>query len=669
MTNLVNAADFVFDIDGFKGEVKPADSSNSVFDVTLTRDSVKVEVALPGTMRYYVNEDRIIVKTKSKSYKGTKFTIPIADNDGQFSLFLTDSRGNYLPCEFERKPKGEDVELVPKVALLQNGTNETLKMNANNSSFEVFANNTILIPFDFEIALPSDKYTVDVLTDSFGVKKTTITKKGEPVSGTNSPTSGGYQGGYSSGNPNASKKYYGIYWYEGRECKLVEDQTQSHGHGVFTTWIEGRPCTLCFDEGKRPMADALKKHEKENKKNGFIVNVNNGRCTIVSTIKPKDPVGKPNNGPTGGDGGNGGKRKKRWILIAILAVVLLGAGLGLGLGFGLKGKSKKPVYTIKLAMTHDTKLDHVNVSLMGTGRQDKTFEQVDNNTILLKKDWIGVDIIIQTQNEGKCMTITVDSAKTVTPRSAINNPTFFTVARDEENKMMTLTITSPAWEKIEKVDVDQDDAIQRYARIAEEYNNSDQIAKTCIDKARALVDETNPEAINIFIESFKSVLQAKSDIGELNAIMDDLINSAKAEKENEARKENIDNFKSCFNLVRSTQCTSKAIKNLQKCYNIVKGDPELLDIIHKLTGSENVKTDAWVEDSFIKNQQAVINIFSAKKGDAESTLERFTNGNYNDTFHPNQINAMKMMLKNFDDNWNDRPLDNTTLYQYISNQK
>lgn len=595
-----NASDFEIVVDGYIAELKTSDANNTTFDVTLTKQSLVVDIVVPDVLRGYLYSDSIILKAGGKSYKGTHVTIPFSERDSQWSLCLAvDNRGNTLACEYDRKPNGEDVVLYPKLAVLANRTNDTLQM-MTSPIFEVHCNSTVLVPAGYEVKLKdSEKYNVDVFTDSMGIKTNTITlKAGFASSGTTTSTTGGYQGGYQGGGSQGggakdNKKYYGIYWYEDKECKLFENAVSKiFADGSLATMIDGRECILCFDKDRRPVADNQKKHDAANKKNGFKVTVVNGRCLVESTL-PKPKIGRGGSG-NNGNGGDDGDKKKRWFLFGGLfgAVLLLGGLVWLAIALGWFG-GKKPDYIVKVVMDSNTKIMECRTDL-DTIPKDYIRQESNGDTIVvsLLKGWEGVDITINTL-EGPCQTIKVSPDKKVT--SADNS--FYECKKKDEQ--MILIVTSPARMKFNN----PNNSIVQYAEIAKAYPDADGLINDCIDKAKASVDETSAESMNEFVDAFKDVIEAIDVIRDYRSKSNNL---AALKKEAEERSKNLTKFAKDFNTVRSINCSHGNISSLKDSYNTVKGysDEELCNAVNSVIKDKN----KWETSDFRKKWDFFIDL-------------------------------------------------------------
>lgn len=227
MLATTKASDLEIVVDGYKTELKALDANGDAYEVTLTRQNLVVDVIVAEPLKPYLFPDNIILKVGGSSYKGTHFIVPFGEKDSQWKFGLVaDNKGHTLECHFERKPNGDDVVICPMLSMLKNGTNETLKLNAPNTVFDVFANTTILVPADYTVDLKdSDKYDIAVQTDYSGVKTTVITDR--PMASTASTTmpltpnpsitstenASGYQGGNNYGGyqrpSQENQKYYG----------------------------------------------------------------------------------------------------------------------------------------------------------------------------------------------------------------------------------------------------------------------------------------------------------------------------------------------------------------------------------------------------------------------------------------------------------------------------
>lgn len=658
-----NASDFEIVVDGYIAELKTSDANNTTFDVTLTKQSLVVDIVVPDALRGYLYSDSIILKAGGKLYKGTHVTIPFAERDSQWSLCLAvDNRGNTLACEYDRKPNGEDVVLYPKLAVLVNRTNDTLQMTS--PIFEVNSNSTVLVPAGYEVKLKdSERYDVDVVTNSTGIKtNTVILKAGFASTGsTASSTNGGYQGGYqgggsSSGGAKDNKKYYGIYWFEDKEYKLFENAvTKIFADGSLATMIDGRECILYFDKDRRPVADKQKKHDAANKKNSFKVTVANGRCTVESTLpKPKAGRGGSDNK---GNGGDDGSKKKRWLLFGGIfgAVLLLGGltWLALILFGGDRGSEEQVSYSITVNMTDSSKAD-IQFEVDGSDYPESNTNRVD-----LFDGWNKVTITILTENEGICNPITINNLNN---QVRFSKEDFFEV--DTIGKSMTLAVTSPARMKFNGIDPKSNNIIGQYAEIAKAHPYADELITDCIKRANASVDDTSAESMNEFINAFKGVDKAEDVIMDYESRVENL---AASQKEAEERSRNIDNFIATLRSVRDNdKCSDKNIKSFETSFNKVEGYPELLKKINELFDPNATDASKWVRD-FKDKQNKVLHILGEEKETAKTILEANKNLVI---FSPGQRIDMQTMLDNIDTYWPDRPVNSkeANFYDFIKNQ-
>lgn len=661
-----NASDFEIVVDGYIAELKTSDANNTTFDVTLTKQSLVVDIVVPDVLRGYLYSDSIILKAGGKSYKGTHVTIPFSERDSQWSLCLAvDNRGNTLACEYDRKPNGEDVVLYPKLAVLANRTNDTLQM-MTSPIFEVHCNSTVLVPAGYEVKLKdSEKYNLDVVTDYAGIRTSTVTLKAGFASSssasTTSSTTGGYQGGYqggsSSGGAKDNKKYYGIYWFEDKEYKLFENAvTKIFADGSLATMIDGRECILYFDKDRRPVADKQKKHDAANKKNSFKVTVANGRCTVESTLpKPKAGRGGSDNK---GDGGDDGSKKKRWLLFGGIfgAVLLLGGltWLAIILFGGDRGSVvQEPEYTIRIEMSDGTKIDKVYAYADG----DKCEIDEQESIIKLFEGWDNVNIRIKTKYEGECYPICVNSQLSVMS----SDSSFYVVHKDDGN-MMIITATSPAKARFNDIksknNEDDCEAIQKYAEIAKDYYEANNLVVDCIFEAEGLVNEKNSESITCFINAFQNVGRAEKDINEFKNKLLDIERMAEQEGE---RKKNLDEFEKRFKVVRSKLCSPQSIEDLEDSYEKVKDDEKIYEIVNKAIGQQNARWNDtkfkrfW--SNFISFHKEFMSLFdgSPNYGNARKVIMDDCDTKHNDglkkqdwSFNADQRKLMEKLVENED---------------------
>lgn len=354
LTSEKNASDFLIEVVGYKAEVKTND--NTTFEVTLTKQSVNVEIAVPEALKRYLFPDSIVLAAGGNTYKGYKATLPLEENGGDLRLGVAvDNKGHFLNCEYEKRPNGDVVMLVPKLALLQNGTDKTLKLAANNSTFEVFANTTVVVPATFEAKLlnDADKYEVKMQSDGEGVRRAVITAKSAAAPVVSDSPSGiissgaenkdnsqgnsttlGHQGG-NSGGEKANRPYVGKYRFEGKEYNLYSDNCKAIEIGAFVFQINGHQCVLCYDDKRIPLVEKQKKYDAANEAHGLRVTAKKEYCIVEVIPQVNKPIGKAQtegNGSKGNKGGNkdskgnGGKSgggKKRWLLFGGLGFVLI----------------------------------------------------------------------------------------------------------------------------------------------------------------------------------------------------------------------------------------------------------------------------------------------------------------------------------------------------------
>lgn len=715
LTSEKNASDFLIEVVGYKAEVKTND--NTTFEVTLTKQSVNVEIAVPEALKRYLFPDSIVLAAGGNTYKGYKATLPLEENGGDLRLGVAvDNKGHVIDCEYDKRPYGDVVTLVPKLALLQNGTEKTLRLMTRNTTFEVFGNTTIVVPATFEAKLlnDADKYEVKMQSDGEGVRRAVITAKSAaaPVvsdspsgiissgaenkdnSQGNSTTSG-HQGG-NSGGEKANRPYVGKYRFEGKEYNLYSDNCKAIEIGAFVFQINGHQCVLCYDDKRIPLVEKQKKYDAANEAHGLRVTAKKEYCIVEVIPQVNKPIGKAQtegNGSKGNKGGNKdskgnggtGNGKKRWILFGGLAIALLCgfAGLGIGLGW-FKGNDKKPVYVIKIEMNNETKIDTVKADYLGRPKDYislKDFHYGNNNaTIDLYKDWAGVDIIIETVGEGVCEKISIESK--VEPTSQTN----YTIKKEE--KSIIIHVTSPAWNEINLIQaninstdstlpMDSLEAINAYAKVATKYPDATSIRKKCVKKAFELVNKCNSKSIDTFVKAFDTVGVAKKQLDELKNVKANIEAAAKAAAEEERRRtQNLNNFEKSFNLVRSTKCSEKSLSTLETDYKKVQDDIELLNVIKKLTGNKKITDVTWVEIDFIPKQKKVLYLLTQSNKTSSDVLKDYTQkdkgGNYihKDLFSIEQLYAMEKMKANFDEYWENRPPENNqTFYDFINKQK
>lgn len=354
LTSEKNASDFIIEVDGYKTEMKTAD--NTTIDVMLTKASLNVGISVPEVLKRYLFYDSFVLKVGGQTYKGMSVNIPLVGKDETMSLGIAlDNKGHVADCEYDKLPNGDDFTLIPKLALLQNSTDKTMKLTAKNTSFEVFANSTIAVPASFEIS-SSDNYNVEIQSEGQGIRKMVITAKasfsgpskpeGSTPTKTNdgSNTSGyqsGYQGGYQGGST-TNKQFVGKYRFAGKEYNLYTDECTKIGNDTYMALIGGRECVLCFDDKRNPLAEKQKQQEEANVSKGLRVTAKKDYC-MVEVIPEKAKANKPivarptggtgktektsNSGNTGGNGGNGNNGKRRWLLwgsIGLGALLLIG---------------------------------------------------------------------------------------------------------------------------------------------------------------------------------------------------------------------------------------------------------------------------------------------------------------------------------------------------------
>lgn len=637
------AVDFQFEIDGYNAEIKTAD--NTTFEVTLTKQSFFVEVVVHQAIRPFVPSNSIQVKVGGKTYKGYRVTVPFADKNSNISLGIDlDGKGHFSNCECNISPNGDDVTLIPRLALLHNGLNQTLRQTLGNVTFEIPSNSTVAVPDNYEVNLHDndDKYKVETEVESSGIKRTTISLKSMPVSETvnmgfgnnnsndsNSNANSSYQSSY---QPQSGKKtnkvIVGKYSYMGKVFTLDTDSKnyKNLGEGRYSVTIDERPCILCF-VNSRPVPEMQEKHAAVNKKNGgFKVVYMDGQYYVESISHKR----------TGGNGGHGNNDKRKWFLwggIGLGALLLIGGILWIILG---RSHDKKPDFVIHIEMNNETQLKNTTVQLKGAGRDDESFKKVDNNTINLYENWAGVDIIIETDGEGTCEKITVSNDKTVSPKSSA-----FYMADTKNQDTMKIIVTSPVWMKIKEVESESNDsiAIVRYSEIAGEKNYSKYIREqVCVQKAFERVEKNkdNKTIINLFLEKFPN----SSYDSECNTYLSDIASQEGAALQEAA---NWSNYEAQLNKVRSKNCSVQAINELKKAYESVKGDEKKLKDCNKKVTNFAGKSD-WIvkEDGFCANHMKFMELFTTdipKSYKSAMDLVNDLSGRTN-TFDDDQRNLM-----------------------------
>ena len=670
MTAEKNASDFDIVVDGYTPNLQTID--NTSFDVKLTKTNFNLEVMVPDAIKRYMLSGQVIVKVEGKTYKGYNNYLPMADHDGKYVMgIVIDSKGNLLGCEFEKRLKGNDVVMEPKLALLRNSTNEPLELKAQNTIFTVKANETIVVPANFETNLDSQKYIVDSQNDWEGTKTITVTAKpvttssgtttqpsgtvpsGGSADGTQVVYQGSFQGRYQGGKTTENKRIIGTYWYKNEKCDLYENDVKKIAADTYETIIEERQCILCFDKDGRPVAEKQKRYAEKNKKNNFKVTVANRHCNVESTIAKPKGSSEGNRGQGGNDsGGDEGGKKKRWFLFGGLGVVVIGALVALGFILGwFGGGGKKSVYTIKIAMTNGTEIDEVVADK--AGREDPKIVMIDNNTIDLKKDWDKVEIKITTKNEGVCPIITVDSAKNVT---STNAKEFYEVTKDID--AMTLTVTSPSWMELDAIGKDSKladtAAIIKYADLARNYTLAENVVNSCIHKAKDLVDETNVVSLNCFIENFNDISAAKTFVDAFESKKDSI---EQEEKNKQNIKDKIKNFKEAMTAVYSTDCTITTINKVDDLYDelnslitdktYIKTDV-ILPVVRQCSakGGSATISDDWFKNKFIPNQKKFFQVFLVK---SDVDINGVNNlATYTACFSSEQIKAIRRLTNSSD---------------------
>lgn len=688
LTSERNASDFLIEVVGYKAEVKTND--NTTFEVTLTKQSVNVEIAVPEALKRYLFPDSVVITAGGNTYKGYKATLPLEENGGDLRLGVAvDNKGHVIDCEYDKRPYGDVVTLVPKLALLQNGTEKTLRLMTRNTTFEVFGNTTIVVPATFEAKLlnDADKYEVKMQSDGEGVRRAVITAKSAaaPVvsdspsgiissgaenkdnSQGNSTTSG-HQGG-NSGGEKANRPYVGKYRFEGKEYNLYSDNCKAIEIGAFVFQIGGHQCVLCYDDKRIPLVEKQKKYDAANEAHGLRVTAKKEYCIVEVIPQVNKPIGKAQtegNGSKGNKGGNKdskgnggtGNGKKRWILFGGLAIALLCgfAGLGIGLGW-FKGKDKNPDHVIKIEMTHDTELFDVDVRSNGDAKDDLSFKKIDNHTINLYKDWTGVDITVLTKCEGRCPKITVS-----------NNPFNPVDGVEYVNKIdtMILKVTAPAWLEFDSIKNnpigDTNAIISKYSELAKKYWNSNGFVQKCVDQAYDLA--RNESSVDTYLVCFEKIEQAKKHC--------DLLNQEKAsdkemkkKQEEEKLKLKLYAFEEALNKVYSMNCTSLSVDELKKQYNIIKDNLDICEIVQaKYLQPNDV-------DDVIQYQKKFLNFKNIKQNDIQDLID-----NHKKCFSTEQLVALELLKNYFD--WYTTSYDQKCkkekkykdhLYQYIMDYK
>lgn len=609
-----NASDFVFEIDGYISEIKTTD--NTTFDVTLTKQNYIVEIDVPETIRAYLRSDDIRLKAAGKTYKGYKASVPIATKSTDLYLEIdVDGKGHALKCDYDISRNGDDVTLHPKLALLHNSHDKPLSFSPKGITFELPAKSTVPVPDYFVANLENhnDKFKIETEIANNGIRRIVISLKAAPMnettnSGSENNTSGGghsdsgtgyqvgYQGGgnYGRSTRKTNEVIVGSYWYRGEEVKLFAGETNytKISEGIYTVNIVGRECLLCFEKSKA-VPDKQKKLDKDNKRNGFKIEVKGGKYYVEAIER-----------------GNGNKGMPHWLLwsgIGLGALLIIGGILWMILG---RSQEKKPVYVICIEMTHDTKLNNATVNLINSGKPDGTFEKVANNIVNLYEDWKGVDIVLETEGEGKCEKISVSKDKSVTPRSS----DFFSVDKNNPDTIR-ITVTSPAWMEIEKLDSEisktktsDSTAIAKYAAIAKnrEYNGTN-IKNICEGNAfnRVVQNQGDKVIIELFMKEFPQSTNIDTCREWLESIQ-------KEQDKAQMKKNKLEEFESLFKKVRSKECNQKTLNDFKNCFYFIREsvldyEDNIKSIITKYTN--NKLSINWINNCFIPYQEEFLKLF------------------------------------------------------------
>lgn len=347
---------------------------------------------------------------------------------------------------------------------------------------------------------------------------------------------------------------------------------------------------------------------KANKKNGFIVDVNNGRYTVVPTFS------KSNTSNGGGNGGKDGKCKKRWWLLGGIGLAVL---LLIVVFIIIKKGKDSEKNTISFIGNHNSLISiEVTYPKKGTRLQSPTVVEVDPKCDVLS-------IKIKCDKEGdKDTTIRIESA-------------WFNEVIHEK----TIKVNTKAWDEIENP-INVNNSIQDWGYLAENYP-SNTIKGFCAEKAFDIVlKEPNKQSIEQYKLCFPSYYETE---------IDDLYNSGILVAER---------FKEALRIVLSLDCSQAWIDSLKQyndslnnyykqkygpntngkntlCYDAI-GDP-----LNSASNDRN-NTDR-VNTIVIKRQKEFFNMYSQARG--INDVNKYAKNEGSNGFSQDQKNVISKIIR------------------------
>lgn len=634
---------FTFDVEDTKVKVEAKDATT--FRASLT--SSVIYIGIEGWERFqsFVTYNYFRFKVNGKTYSalnGFKFKLPqevkeaVKKKEGVLGM-MVDEGQIIVPCEYEIAPSnGVCVFVVnPKLALFHNETDEVVTLKTDKSKpINITARKRVLLPllpWDVK-AGNGDKNAYEIKEETFGgLQQVVVRRKVNQVVGKAEKT---------------VRRDAPCYYFEDERQAFPLNSTPLKYEDCLCYTIKDlmpkRNVKLCFHLDKTPFPERTAR-VRENKENGFEVSLNDYGLYVVRDMQKKagKAGGKPVNPISPADGSG---KKGKGAIIGVLAVLVL-AIVGL-LIWKPWGGGKKPDYVIKIQMNHGTMIEAVDLNPKTDLAQLKLLPKKDSVAYIdLFNDWKKLNFTVITVGEGNSEKIELKeqvkgkkpSPQLVDPKSI--KPIFI-------NDTMVVTLTSPAWARLDKI---QTDYSAQCLELAQEYTSSS-FKKACLEKAyKNVIDKNDMDILKEFVDCFAGfnvkeakgkVQEVQDKLGELQQKAEDAANAA------EEKQNNLNDFKTKLQTVYSDKCTKKAVGELREAYDKVK-DYDRSDLDKKMREAKLSPLDDAAFETFLKKQEEFFTIFDEDYSKAQSMVISYTS-TFKSKFTADQKNYMESLVENKD---------------------
>lgn len=631
---MIEAKLLAFEVNEHQAKIETLDATT--FKVTLTSQFFYVRVDVDEGLKRFIDPRYFIfnLKVNGGSFSADReFRFRLLEStrnlmkkkDGTLSVV---ANGIPVPCRYNVVSENEVGEIIlkPDLAVYSNDTESLVTLGSERGvAVKIGSKQDMVLPSINWIA-KDDKGFKDGLemtegSSSGGCRQFHIQRKfssSKPDvnrSGNSSgvhPSSNNSQSGNvvsEYGNPvnntsevprkeNKVKNDYLCYYYgeNVRPYALtgIPRQLKDYNYYTIKNLEEGRDLVLCFHFNNTPFLERTQ--EQSNEANGFDVSLNEQGYYVVKDTLRNAPRNKKG-GSKGKEDDKAGKKKGIVIISCTVACLLLVVGL---LIWKPWGGGKKAKYVIKIEMKNETSIEAVDLNLSPKSdlaqlkfKQNEKVAYID-----LFNGWNKLDFVVKTQNEGNIAKIELKEVENSL------KPQFspLSIRNQDKGDTLIISLVSPAWDSLEVI---QDSAISRYARLAEKFP-SQSFTKACVNKAYAFVKESSDTLVLLkFVEKFDKI---EESCCERDTINEKLSGLRAEEKEKAKQQSNLDDFESKLRIVYSINCTKKDVKSLEAAYNKVK-DYDKDDLIASMrkAGLNPLDDDGFI--FLIRLQEGFFDIF------------------------------------------------------------